>query len=235
MTVLLSAALLRLDLKSKIDSQLNEGKMTPQDDYLKSYYEEFAIAISGLNQKLISEAVDILSRIELSKGRLFIFGLGGSAANATHAINDFRKICNIEAYSPTDNVAEFSARINDDGLDSAMENWLEVSRIADRDVCLFFSVGGGDEEKNVSVSLIQANRKARSVGAKTISFTGKDVGYLQSNSDICISCGLDSKFLTPHAESFQALIWHSIVFHPKLQKNNGKWESLISKQTPDGK
>jgi D-sedoheptulose 7-phosphate isomerase len=210
-------------------------KMNPQDNYLKTYFEEFTTAISGLDQKLISEAVDVLSQIELSKGRLFIFGLGGSAANATHAVNDFRKICNIEAYSPTDNIAEFSARINDDGLDSAMENWLGVSRISDQDVCLFFSVGGGDEEKNVSVALIQANRKARSVGAKTISFTGKDAGFLQSNSDICISCGLESDFLTPHAESFQALIWHSIVFHPKLQRNNGKWESLINQPRSDVK
>jgi D-sedoheptulose 7-phosphate isomerase len=201
--------------------------MEPLDSYLNLYYKEFAKAISDLNQKSIAEAIDLLSQMESSKGRLFIFGLGGSAANATHAINDFRKICNIEAYSPTDNIAEFSARINDDGLDSAMEKWLEVSKISDQDVCLFLSVGGGDEEKKVSVSLIYAHRKARSVGAKTISLTGKNQGYLQSNSDISISSGLESNFLTAHAESLQALIWHSIVFHPKLQRNKGKWESLM--------
>ena len=198
----------------------------PNSSFLSNYLSSFSDAIFKLDESVFEAAVAEISLLKKNSGRMFILGLGGSAANASHAVNDFRKIAGIEAYAPTDNIAEFSARVNDNGLETVMSDWLIGSKLAKEDVCLFFSVGGGDSEKNVSVPLILALDLANKIGAASISIVGKDQGFLQSNSKITIKTEINSNYLTPHAETFQALLWHAMVFHPLLQQNSGKWESL---------
>lgn len=158
------------------------------------------------------------------KGRLFILGIGGSAGNASHAVNDFRKLCNIEAYAPTDNVSELTARANDDGFYSIFTGWLRASRLTDRDALLIFSVGGGNVEKNVSVNLIDAMKMAKEIGAKSYAIVGKNDGYAYKHADIAILIPVaEGKWVTPISEAFQAVIWHCLVSHPLLQKSATKW------------
>jgi D-sedoheptulose 7-phosphate isomerase len=208
--------------------------MTTSNSYLNNYINSFSKSLDVLSEEAIEKAVDELALLRERNGRLFILGLGGSAANASHAVNDFRKIASIEAYSPTDNVAEFSARINDNGFESAMSDWLNGSRLSTKDVCLFFSVGGGDIAMNVSTPLMSALDLTNNQGAISISIVGKQFGYLQTNSTIVIHTPINPKFITPHGESLQALIWHAIVFHPKIQDSKGKWEGLDSKYSDNG-
>lgn len=203
--------------------------MSDSVSYLANYVVSFSKSLETINESEFEKAVNELALLRERNGRLFILGLGGSAANASHAVNDFRKIAFIEAYSPTDNVAEFSARINDNGIESAMSDWLIGSRLSIKDICLFFSVGGGDVGQNVSVPLIRALDLTNNQGATSISIAGKQFGYLQKNSTIVINTPLNPKFITPHGESLQALIWHAMVFHPKIQNTKGKWEELDSK------
>jgi D-sedoheptulose 7-phosphate isomerase len=170
--------------------------------------------------------VELLRRTRDNSGRLFILGVGGSAANASHAVNDFRKICGIEAYAPTDNVAELTARINDDGWDSSYAEWLRGSRIRENDLVLVFSVGGGSLDKKISTNIAHALDVAKSVGAKVIGVVGRDGGYTAAVGDaVAIVPTISPDLVTPHAEAFQAVIWHGIVSHPRLKINVAKWES----------
>ena len=172
----------------------------------------------GLNSSKIEQIVDLLSKIKSEGGRLFFLGVGGSAANCSHAVNDFRKIACIESYTPTDNVSELTARTNDDGWSTTFEEWLKVSKINHKDALFIFSVGGGNLEKNISPNLVYALKYAKTVGSKIIGIVGRDGGYTAKVGDICIIIPeVNSQTITPHAEAFQAIIWHLLVSHPKLK------------------
>lgn len=195
-------------------------------DYIKIYLEQTSKIALLLDQNQIANAVSIISKMREKKGRLFIVGVGGSAGNASHAVNDFRKICAIEAYTPTDNVAELTARVNDDGWDSVFRNWLKVSNLNSNDVVLVFSVGGGNVEKNISVNIVKALKLAKEVNAKIIGVVSRDGGFTKEVADCCILIPVVSQeTVTPHAEEFQAVVWHLLVSHPNLQVNQMKWES----------
>lgn len=171
-----------------------------------------------------------LADLQKSGGRLFIIGVGGSAANASHAVNDFRKLCGIEAYS-FDNLAELTARTNDDGWESVFANWLYGSNLNNNDMVMVFSVGGGNEEKNVSVNIVKALDYAKGIGCKIAGIVGRDGGYTKKMADVCVVIPTVNEYLiTPFVESFQAIIWHMLVFHPSLNINEGKWESIALKK-----
>lgn len=158
------------------------------------------------------------------KGRLFVLGVGGSAGNASHAVNDFRKLCGIEAYAPTDNVSELTARTNDDGWFSVFKNWLKVSRLNKEDALLILSVGGGNEEKNVSINLVEAIKLAKEVGAKVYGIVGREDGYTAKHANVAVCIpSIEEKWITPVSEAFQGVIWHCLVSNPLLQKNSTKW------------
>lgn len=196
------------------------------DKYINSYLEESKIIIDSIDREAVSKMVDILIKVRSSKGRLFIIGIGGGAGNATHAVNDFRKLTGIESYAPTDNVSELTARTNDDGWGTIFSNWLKISNINDKDAILIFSVGGGNVEKNISPNIVEALKLAKEVGAKILGIVGRDGGYTGKTADACVIIPVvNEKAVTPHTESFQAMIWHLLVFHPELQINPGKWEA----------
>ena len=198
-------------------------------NYIKKYLEQSSKIAQTLDQNEIAKAVTILKNARANKGRLFILGVGGSAANASHAVNDFRKIAGIESYTPTDNVSELTARVNDDGWNSVFKNWLKVSNLNSNDVILVFSVGGGNVEKNISVNLVMAEKFAKEVGAKIIGVVSRDGGFTKEVSDCCILIPvLSPETVTPHAEAFQAVVWHLIVSHPDIQVNEMKWESQVA-------
>ena len=195
-------------------------------DYIKTYLEQTSQIALMLDQNEIANAVSILKSVRENKGRLFILGVGGSAGNASHAVNDFRKIAGIESYAPTDNVSELTARVNDDGWDSVFKNWLRVSNLSSNDVVLVFSVGGGNVEKNISVNLVTALKLAKQVSAKVIGVVSRDGGFTKEVADCCILVPtLSPDTVTPHAEEFQAIVWHLLVSHPDIQRNEMKWES----------
>ncbi len=197
-------------------------------DFIKQYLEEANEIIGKLDEKQIERCVDMLVKVRQDEGRLFILGVGGSAGNASHAVNDFRKIVGIEAYTPTDNVSELTARTNDDGWGSVFSNWLVVSRLKANDVILVLSVGGGNIEKNVSPNLVSALQYANSVGAKVMGIVGRDGGYTAKVADACVLIPtLNADNITPHAEAFQGIIWHLFVAHPKLRANQMRWESVV--------
>jgi D-sedoheptulose 7-phosphate isomerase len=199
------------------------GKLS---DYISDYLSESSDVIGKLDKKSIENVISILLKIKKSGGRLFILGVGGSAANASHAVNDFRKIAGIESYAPTDNVSELTARTNDDGWDSVFEKWLIGSKLNKKDCVLVFSVGGGNAEKNVSVNLVKALQLSKKVGAKVIGIVGKDGGYTKKVADECILIPvINGKSITPHTEAFQAVVWHLIVSHPAMKSFEMKWES----------
>ena len=175
----------------------------------------------------IERAARILVRTRANKGRLFILGVGGSAANASHAVNDFRKICGIEAYAPTDNVAELTARTNDAGWSTVFVEWLRDSDLKAADTLLILSVGGGNVEKNVSLNLVYAINDALAVGSKVIGIVGRDDGHTADVADACIIIPtVNPDHVTPHSEAFQAIVWHLLVSHPLLKRTQTKWESL---------
>lgn len=183
--------------------------------------------IKKLDRTQIEKCVDLLAATKTNGGRLFILGVGGSAGNASHAVNDFRKIVGIEAYAPTDNVSELTARTNDDGWPSVFSKWLEVSRLNSKDLILVFSVGGGNLEKNVSPNLVQALQYAKQVHAKVIGIVGRDGGYTKQVADACVLIpAIDAEHVTPQAEAFQGVVWHLWVTHPKLKAAQTKWESV---------
>jgi D-sedoheptulose 7-phosphate isomerase len=195
--------------------------------FSRQFLNEAKQVIDGLDVDAIERVVAILAATRSSGGRLFILGVGGSAANASHAVNDFRKIAGIEAYAPTDNVSELTARTNDEGWASVFEAWLGVSRLRPEDTVLVFSVGGGNLEKNVSPNLVAALQFAKQVGAKITGIVGRDGGYTATVADACVIVPtVNPVHTTPHAEAFQAVVWHLIVSHPALKQSETKWESV---------
>jgi D-sedoheptulose 7-phosphate isomerase len=195
--------------------------------YIQSYLAEAKQIIDGLDHNAIGSMIDILKEVRANRGRLFILGVGGGAGHASHAVNDFRKIAGIESYTPVDNVAEFSARVNDDGWESVFAKWLEGSQLSARDAVLVFSVGGGNAEKKVSVNIVEALKHAKNVGAKILGVVGRDGGYTKTVSDACVVVPVvNPETVTPHTESFQAVVWHLIVSHPNFRKQEGKWEKV---------
>ena len=194
--------------------------------YIVEHLEEAAQVLQTLDIDSIERMTDILAKTRQSGGRLFILGVGGSAANASHAVNDFRKICGMEAYAPTDNVAELTARTNDEGWDSVFVEWLRGSRLNGKDCVLVFSVGGGNKEKNVSVNLVHALAYAKEHQTKVIGIVGRDGGYTAQVADACCLIPVvNPANTTPHTEAFHAVIWHALVSHPKLKTTETKWES----------
>jgi D-sedoheptulose 7-phosphate isomerase len=192
-----------------------------------SFLSEVQEIARRLDTAAIEKVATLLAATRDRGGRLFILGVGGSAANASHAVNDFRKLAGIEAYSPTDNVSELTARINDDGWSSVFSSWLQVSRLQSRDTVLIFSVGGGSAERNVSPNLVTALDYAKSVGAVVLGVVGRDGGYTARVADACVIIPtVHADRITPHTEAFQAVVWHLLVSHPGLQQTPGKWESL---------
>lgn len=196
--------------------------------YAKKHLQEAIEILQLIDSDEIEKAVTILKDLKSNEGRLFIIGVGGSAGNASHAVNDFRKIVNIEAYAPTDNVSEITARTNDEGWSTIFSETLKVSRLCAKDVLLIFSVGGGDLEKNISPNLIEAVDYARSVGSRIIGILGRNGGYTGKHADISILIPtVNNDNITPHSEAFQAVVWHLIVSHPKLKTKQTKWESTV--------
>jgi len=195
--------------------------------FTTKYLEETAEIVRRLDPIAIDRVVAILVNTREQHGRLFILGVGGSAANASHAVNDFRKITGIEAYAPTDNVSELTARTNDEGWAGIFDSWLKVSRLRPEDTILVLSVGGGDVERQVSPNLVAALRYAKSVGAKVLGLVGRDGGYTAGVADACVVVPtVNPVHVTPHSEAFQAVIWHLLVSHPDLKQVETKWESL---------
>ena len=194
-------------------------------NFTQQYLEETQKVVASLDAAAIEKSVDELARVRERGGRLFILGVGGSAANASHAVNDFRKICGFEAYAPTDNVSELTARTNDEGWATVFSEWLKGSRVGAKDGLLIFSVGGGNLEKNVSPNLVSAIQLARSVGASVVGIVGRDGGYTAKEATACVIVPtVNPDHVTPHSEAFQAVVWHLFVSHPKLKVNKTKWE-----------
>jgi D-sedoheptulose 7-phosphate isomerase len=195
--------------------------------YTDEYLHEVKLITEKIDPLTIEKMLDILIEIRKNKGRLFFLGVGGGAGNATHAVNDFRKIAGIESYSPCDNVSELTARINDDGWESVFMEWLKGSRLNNKDGIFIFSVGGGNLEKNVSVNLVRALEYAKQIGSKVLGIIGRDGGYTAKVADACVIVPtINGNTVTPHTEAFQAVIWHLVVSHPRLLVNEMKWESI---------
>ena len=194
--------------------------------FTTQFLEEVQQVTQRLDALAVEQVAEELARVRARGGRLFILGVGGSAANASHAVNDFRKICGFECYAPTDNVSELTARTNDEGWASVFSEWLKGSRINGRDGLLIFSVGGGNLEKNVSPNLVSAIQLAQSVGASVVGVVGRDGGYTAKAAAACVIVPtVNPEHVTPHSEAFQAVIWHLLVSHPRLKVGQTKWES----------
>jgi D-sedoheptulose 7-phosphate isomerase len=195
-------------------------------NFAMQFLEEVQQVTKRLDATAVEKVVEELTRVRERGGRLFILGVGGSAANASHAVNDFRKICGFECYAPTDNVSELTARTNDEGWATVFSEWLKGSRINGRDGLLIFSVGGGNLEKNVSPNLVSAIQLAQEVGASVVGVVGRDGGYTAKAAAACVIVPtVNPDHVTPHSEAFQAVIWHLLVSHPKLKVAKTKWES----------
>ena len=195
-------------------------------DFIKTYLNEASEIIQKLDLKIIEKLVNLISYTKNKNGRIFFVGVGGSAANCSHAVNDFRKIVEIECYAPTDNVAELTARSNDEGWDTIFSEWLKMSKISSDDLLFVLSVGGGDLEKNISPNIVKAVELAQKKGAPIAGIIGKDTGYVKKVSDnVLVIPNVNNEHITPHSEAFQAVIWHLLVSHPKLKSNQTKWEN----------
>ncbi len=195
--------------------------------YTEQYLKEAALILERLDAVTIDRIVDQLVELRHREGRLFFLGVGGSAANAAHAVSDFRKLANIEAYAPTDNVSELTARVNDDGWESTFSSWLRVSHLGPKDLVFVLSVGGGDISRNISTNLVRAVEFALQVGAYVCGIVGRDGGYTARMADACLIVPtVNAESITPHAESFQSLICHLLVSHPALRATAMKWESV---------
>ena len=195
--------------------------------YSEQYLQEAAEIIRRVDTAAIERMAARLAQIRAQGGRVFFLGVGGSAGNCSHAVNDFRKLAGMECYAPTDNVCELSARINDDGWASVFVEWLRVSRLAASDALFIMSVGGGDRERNISANLVTAIELAHEVGAAVLGIVGRDGGYTARNAEACVIVPtVNAAAVTPHTEAFQAMIWHLLVSHPLLQRVPGKWESV---------
>jgi D-sedoheptulose 7-phosphate isomerase len=195
--------------------------------YTAKYIDEAIQILRQLDREPIDRMLALLIEVRQKQGRIFFLGVGGGAGHASHAVNDFRKIAGIECYAPTDNVSELTARINDDGWETSYRNWLQGSHLCNRDLVFVFSVGGGDAERNISSNLVSALRFAKQAGAKICGVVGRDGGFTAKISDACVIVPtVNPETITPHAESFQALVWHLLVSHPKLKASEMKWESV---------
>ena len=198
-------------------------------DHIGRFLKEIKKIADLIDQSSIQKMVAILQDVRTRNGRLFILGVGGGAAHASHAVNDFRKLAGIQSYAPTDNVSELTARANDEGWPTVFADWLKTSSLNRKDALLVFSVGGGNIEQNVSANIVEALKLAQKEGAKILGLVGRDGGYTKKVADACVVVPVvNSEAVTAHTESFQAVLWHLIVTHPALNKNKGKWESLSS-------
>lgn len=196
-------------------------------DYIKNYFIEVTKIAELIDKDQINKLIGELKEIKKNRGRLFFLGVGGGAANASHAVNDFRKICGFEAYTPMDNISELSARVNDEGWESIFVHWLRGSRLCEKDGVFVFSVGGGNKEKNISPNLVEALKYAKEAGAKIFGIVGRNGGHTAKVADACVIVPpINSKTITPHTESFQAVVWHLIVSHPEMKVSEMKWESI---------
>ena len=194
--------------------------------YARQHLDESKRVIDALDADAIEHVVDILHATRERGGRLFFLGVGGSAANCSHAVNDFRKIAGFEAYAPTDNVSELTARTNDEGWATVFVEWLRTSRLTKADTLFIFSVGGGNLEKNISPNLVRALELGRQIGSSIVGVVGRDGGYTKQVADACVLIPtVNDSNITPHAEAFQAVVWHLLVSHPKLKRVETKWES----------
>jgi D-sedoheptulose 7-phosphate isomerase len=196
--------------------------------YALQHLKEAAEILEKIDVTAIEKMADLLATVKADGGRIFFLGVGGSAGNCSHAVNDFRKIVGIECYAPTDNVSELTARTNDDGWASVFVEWLKVSKLIAKDALFIFSVGGGNLEKNISPNLVEAIKLAKTVGAKVTGVVGRDGGYTAQAADACVIIPtVNPDTITPHSEAFQAVVWHLLVSHPKLKVNQTKWESAV--------
>jgi len=197
---------------------------TVTNDFIETYFQQTAEICNKINKDDVNKLVSGLIALRNRNGRLFILGVGGSAGNASHAVNDFRKLCDIESYAPTDNVSELTARTNDEGWETVFAAWLRTSRANENDAVLVFSVGGGNEEHNVSMNLVEALKEAKERRLSIYGIVGRDGGYTAQVADVAIVVPtIDSTLVTPHAEAFQAIVWHCLVSHPELQTCKTKW------------
>ena len=193
--------------------------------YTEQHLGEIRAVVDEIDPNAIESIVNLLADIKSGNGRLFFLGVGGSAANCSHAVNDFRKIVGIEAYTPVDNVSELTARTNDEGWDTIFSEWLRTSRLNSADAVFILSVGGGNLEKNVSPNLVKALQYAKMVGARIVGIVGRDGGYTATVADACVIVPtINPETITPHSEALQAVIWHLLVSHPKLKVHQTKWE-----------
>ena len=192
--------------------------------FANNFYKNLKYSIDNLDPEVLKKSIDVIFKTKKNRGRVFFLGSGGSAGNCSHAVNDFRKICNIEAYSPSDNTSELTARINDDGWDKSYSGWLKVSKLNSKDLIIIMSVGGGSIKRKLSLNLIDSIKLAKIKNCKIISIVGKDDGYAYKNSDLCIITKvIDQRLITPINESMQAIIWHFFVSSKKLQANKTMW------------
>jgi D-sedoheptulose 7-phosphate isomerase len=199
---------------------------TSPDSYAALYLREVGEIVRSLDPVAVDTLAHALADVRREQGRLFVLGVGGGAAHASHAVNDFRKLCAFEAYAPTDNVAELTARTNDEGWETSFDAWLKTSRLSSRDAILVFSVGGGSRAHNVSVNLVRAIELAQEVGARVFGVVGRADGATAEAADACIVVDVPPERRTPHVEEFQAIVWHLLVSHPALVTAPGKWESV---------
>jgi D-sedoheptulose 7-phosphate isomerase len=196
-------------------------------NYSRQHLQETAAILQALDVGAIDRMVDVLAGVKAAQGRIFFIGVGGSAANCSHAVNDFRKLAGVECYTPTDNVSELTARINDEGWESTFAEWLKISRLKGSDAVFVLSVGGGSIEKNVSLNLVAAIRHAKSIGAKVVAILGRDGGFTATVADAAVIVPtVNPDTVTPHSEAFQSVIWHLLVSHPRLKTCAPKWESM---------
>jgi len=196
------------------------------NSFAAKYLSEVGDIVRSIDPSSVDALAESLADVRGRQGRLFVLGVGGAAAHASHAVNDFRKLCDFEAYAPTDNVAEITARTNDEGWETSFDAWLRTSRLSSRDALLVFSVGGGNRAHNVSVNLVRAIEMAREVGARVFGVVGRADGATASAADVCIVVEAPPERRTPHVEEFQAILWHLLVSHPALVTAPGKWESV---------
>jgi D-sedoheptulose 7-phosphate isomerase len=196
-------------------------------NYAREYMNMVSRVAGAIDSEAAEKMAGILAGVRDAGGRLFIIGVGGSAGSASHAVNDFRKICGFEAYAPTDNVSELTARVNDEGWEGVFSEWLETSRLRAGDAVMVFSVGGGNLEKNISVNIVRALELARGRGAKIVGVVGRDGGFTARVADAVVMVPtVDPEAVTPLVESFHGVVWHMLVSHPKMKKNETKWESV---------
>ena len=196
--------------------------------YAQKHLNEATQIIQKIDAQVVERMADLLAEVKVAGGRIFFLGVGGSAGNCSHAVNDFRKIVGIESYAPTDNVSELTARTNDEGWSTIFVEWLKVSKLLAKDAIFIFSVGGGNLEKNISPNLVEALKYAKGVGARITGVVGRDGGYTAQVADACLVIPtVNPDNITPHSEAFQAVIWHLLVSHPKLKVNQTKWESSV--------